>query len=79
MVENVGSMKLLDALVTPVATGQFNSLKMVEMALPEADGASHLLQFTHLHISSAWPRKQATDARRAVIGPRAPPDSHQRR
>lgn len=56
-VENVGSMKLLETLGTPVTTGQFNSLKMVEMALPEADGASHLVEATHLHISSAWPRK----------------------
>lgn len=55
--ENVGSMKLLEVLGTPVHKGRFDNLILVEMAMPEADGASHLMEATHLHFSSAWPKK----------------------
>lgn len=54
---NVGTKKLLDALGKPVIKAQFKNEVLVEMALPETDGASHLLEATHLHLSSAWPRK----------------------
>ncbi|MDZ4397461.1 GNAT family N-acetyltransferase [Hydrogenophaga sp.] len=55
--ENQGSPKLLASIGNPVTTGRYPGTLIIEMALPEADGASHLLEATHLHLSSAWAKK----------------------
>lgn len=54
---NEGVKKLLDSIGTPVLTSESSDQSCIEMALPEADGASHLLEGTHLHLSSAWHKK----------------------
>ena len=52
--ENTASKQLLKTMGTPEVKQTYAGTEIVEMALPVADGASHLLEATHQHISSGW-------------------------
>ncbi|MGV3726625.1 GNAT family N-acetyltransferase [Hydrogenophaga sp.] len=52
---NTAVRDLLLSLGQPVAKDTLDGTQLAEITLPVADGQSHLLEATHLHLSSAWP------------------------
>ena len=52
---NTAVRDLLLSLGQPVAKDTLDGTQLAEITLPAADGQSHLLEATHLHLSSAWP------------------------